>query len=145
MSFSKTVMRANFSTFELVNKNNSAKIKLILDHNPEECSECKFVGEANFGWRTKREFLCCEKYYASINLKLLKLLKKEMTDQMCFHGSVTYRTAAHTMLSNIVYSLDNIWEPYWKHEFYDDDDQEEDSHPMNHVSFVLDILKPIDE
>jgi hypothetical protein len=42
-------------------------------------------------------------------------------------------------------SLDSIWDPYWKHEFYDDDDQEEEPHPINHVNFVLDLLKPLDE
>jgi hypothetical protein len=68
-----------------------------------------------------------------------------MADQAYFHGSDTYRTAAHTMLSNIFNYLDSIWDPYWKHEFYDDDDQEEEPHPINHVNFVLDLLKPLDE
>jgi len=101
------------------------------DHSPEDCHECKFVRENN---HHRREFLCCEKYYASINLKLLKFLQKEMTSGNYTDGSYDYRIAAHEMLSNIVFDME-IWDPYLPDFLF----------PRNHVEFVLDLLKPLDE
>ena len=141
-------MRMIFTISILVNKNNSAKIKLISDHNPEECSECKFVHKSHFrrgtNWTIKREFLCCEEYYASINSKLLKVLMKQNPKH--FHGSFSYRTAAHKMLSNIVHRSDKIWEAYWIHEFFDEEKSWSGPfHADHHINFVLDLFKPKDE
>ena len=151
-------MRMIFTILNLVNKNNSAKIKFISDHDPEECSECKFVRErpgVGIGaWdltapprpaRYKREFLCCEEYHASINSKLLKVLMKQNPKH--FHGSFSYRIAAHKMLSNIVHRSDKIWESYWIHEFFDEDKSWSGPfHADHHIDFVLDLFNPtIDE
>ena len=102
-------------------KTTRLKQSFFLYHNPDECPDCKFVMESIILREIKREFLCCEKYYASIKLKLLKMINRKMETQMHSDGSFSYKTTAHTMFYNILNHSDAIWGMFSKHEFYDED------------------------
>jgi hypothetical protein len=93
----------------------------------------------------KREFLCCEKYYASINLQLLKIIKRKLETQTHLDDSFSYKTAALTMLSNMFHDSYAISDLYGKHEFYDEDKFKDRDNAADHLDFVLDLLKPLDE
>jgi hypothetical protein len=77
-------------------------------------------------------YLCCEKYYANINLQLLKIMKDVIDDEFC-DGSFDYRDAAHTMLTDIILSFNVCYGTC----------SESDEHsPNNNMKSVMDLLQP---
>ena len=86
-------------------------------------------------------YLCCEKYYANINLQLLKIMKDVIDDEFC-DGSFDYREAAHTMLTDIIFHdvcYGTLQMEYWKYEASDE------LSSYNHMKSVMDLLQPWDD
>ena len=91
-------------------------------------------------------YLCCEKYYANINLQLLKIMKDVIDDEFC-DGSFDYRDAAHTMLTDIIFHdvcYGTLQDEYRKYQVYSDSDSDEHS-PYNNMKSVMDLLQPWDD
>lgn len=79
-------------------------------------------------------YLCCEKYYANINLQLLKIIKDviKKDDRFC-DGSFDYRDAAHTMLTDIITSFNN---------YYGTCSESDEHSPNNNMKSVMGLLQP---